>query len=62
MGSLRYFMFYLFDPELFGYFHLQVALYNRRGRGRANFGYPGVIYNAGDIDNFDFVYFRLAII
>ena len=41
-------------------FTMSVELLNVIGNGQVNKGHPGVIYNAVDENNFDFVYFRLV--
>ena len=45
-------------------YDLFISLYNFKGsptgnpNGTSNYGYPGVIFNAQDSLNYDFVYFR----
>lgn len=43
-------------------YQLSVDLFNFIGRDGANFGHPGVFFNAEDQDNYDFVYFRFETI
>ena len=40
----------------------QVDMYNFIGSGGVNYGHPGVLLNAEDQDNYDFVYFRFVAI
>ena len=37
-------------------------MYNFIGSGGVNYGHPGVLLNAEDQDNYDFVYFRFVAI
>ncbi|CAH3178160.1 unnamed protein product, partial [Porites evermanni] len=48
---------YLRDSSTSSY-QLSVDIYNFIGRDGVNFGHPGVLLNAEDQDNYDFVYFR----
>ena len=52
---------YLRDGSTSSY-QLSVDMYNFIGRGRVNYGHPGVLLNAEDQDNYDFVYFRFVTI
>ena len=52
---------YLRDGSTSSY-QLSVDMYNFIGRDGVNFGHPGVLLNAEDQDNYDFVYFRFVAI
>ena len=52
---------YLRDSSTSSY-QLSVDMYNFIGRGRVNYGHPGVLLNAEDQDNYDYVYFRFVAI
>ena len=52
---------YLRDSSTSSY-QLSVDMYNFIGSGGVNYGHPGVLLNAEDQDNYDFVYFRFAAI
>ena len=52
---------YLRDGSTSSY-QLSVDMYNFIGSGGVNYGHPGVLLNAEDQDNYDFVYFRFAAI
>ena len=43
-------------------YQISVDMYNFIGRDGVNFGHLGVFFNAEDVDNYDFVYFRFGII
>ena len=52
---------YLRDGSTSSY-QLSVDMYNFIGRDGVNFGHPGVLLNAEDQDNYDYVYFRFVAI
>ena len=52
---------YLRDSSTSSY-QLSVDMYNFIGSGGVNYGHPGVLLNAEDQDNYDFVYFRFVAI
>ena len=52
---------YLRDGSTLSY-QLSVDMYNFIGRDGVNFGHPGVLLNAEDQDNYDYVYFRFVAI
>ena len=49
---------YLKDVGQSTNYQLSVDLFNFIGRDGPNLGHPGVLFNAEDQDNYDFVYFR----
>ena len=51
---------YLKDAGKSRNYQLSVDLFNFIGQGKANYGHPGVFFNAEDEDNYDFVYFRFG--
>ena len=50
---------YLKDAGQSTNYQLSVDLFNFIGQSKADYGHPGVFFNAEDQDNYEFVYFRL---